>query len=66
MIELAFMLITVCGMLAAFYLGARKGEEKIINRKYEPEEMDVLPEVTEEEYMKSIGAWKPDAEEANN
>jgi hypothetical protein len=63
MIELGFMLITVGGMLFAFWLGAKKGEEKIINRKYEPESMDVPDEVSEEEYMKTIMAWKPNGEE---
>jgi len=56
-------LVTVGAILGAFYLGAMKGEEKIINRRYEPESMDAEPEVTEEEYLKSIGAWKQNAEE---
>jgi len=63
MIELACFIVAVAGMLGAFYLGAKKGEEKLINRRYEPADMEIEPDISEEEYMKSIGAWKPDAEE---
>jgi len=65
MTEIWFVLstiVTVTGILFAFYLGARKGEEKIINTKSEPERMDIPNEPTEEEYLKSIKAWMPDGE----
>ena len=65
MTEISFVLytiVTVTGILFAFYLGARKGEEKIINTKSEPERMDIPDEPTEEEYLKSIKAWMPDGE----
>jgi len=59
------MIVLSGSMLFAFYLGARKGEEKIINRKLEPENMDVPQEPTEEEYLKSINAWMPNGESTN-
>ena len=62
---LILMMMFSGSMLVAFYLGARKGEEKIINRKLEPENMDVPQEPTEEEYLKSINAWKQDGESTN-
>ena len=48
-------------MLFAFYMGSRREQEKIFfdtNGKVEPESMDAFQEPTEEEYMKSINAWK--------
>ena len=65
MTEIWFVLATmttVTGMLFAFYLGARKGEEKIINTKSQPEYMDIPDVVTEEEYEKSIKTWMSDGE----
>lgn len=48
-------------MLFAFYMGSRKNEETVFfdnNKPMEPESMDAFTEPTEEEYLKSINAWK--------
>jgi len=66
MIDLLWGVLLVGGMLGAYYMGARKGEEKIINRKFPPEDMDNPPEISEEEYLKHIKAWTQDGESENS
>ena len=46
----------IAGMWGAFYLGSRKEKDKVfdIDRNLEPEQMDMPPEVSDEEYEKAL------------
>jgi len=70
---LALIGIIIVGMWGAFYLGSRKDREKIfdIDRELTPENMDILGEVTDEEYdkymtdNKALNSWKRNVEETD-